>query len=348
MQVALEKSALATADVNGNISFTLPPVRNHKVWTGSIIVSSTTGLSIASSNVLPIQWTALDASNIISKWFNDLPSTTMQARSQAIIKGSNIGNTEQLKATFFGVETDLDDTPISWPTPPPAPPAIAPKTIVSNNVSLGIGTTQIGNIQPVLVGTSIEIFECLTAHQGAGSNVRLAIQWSIDGTFVDPVEYDFDLASAVNMRGLILPNLAPFIRFLAITGSGQEQISLTAFTGLSTIVRPPIVLGGILASNTGPFAAGNTSFVLPPYTGPAMLSGEMIGAAGKFEMSMNAASYLNFSAGSQFVIDSMIDPNGVRIIPPTQVFIPPYICTLIVTNGNGVSEAGDFQLVAAP
>jgi hypothetical protein len=103
---------------------------------------------------------------------------------------------------------------------------------------------------------------------------------------------------------------------------------------------------GILAFNGGPFAAGVTPFALPPYVGSAMISGEMVCAAQKFELYVTSTNYLNQFLGTTFTVDSTLDPNGVRLIPPTQLFLPPTINALNVRNGSGGSAAGDFQLVA--
>jgi hypothetical protein len=328
-----------TVGAAGTATFTWPGVPADEMWTGAVSIPQA-----APSSVLPILWSATDGGAPIGQWYNSQSSGPLQIRTQLQVTGSGIA-AASLMATLQGIATDIASAPPWWPAPTPAPPPSAPRVIVSNNVALGAGVTvQIGTDQPVIVGTALEIFEASTAHQGAGSSVRLYMRWSVDGSFVNPIEYTFDLADIANMRGLILPHLAPFVRFLAIS-SGQEQISLTVVTGLPAIVRPPIVPQGVLSFNGGPFANGVTSFVLPPYVGPAMLSGEMVSAAQKFELYVTSTNYLNQFIGTTFTVDSTVDPNGVRLIPPTQIYLPPTINTLNVRNGNGAPAAGDFQLV---
>lgn len=337
---SFQDAASATSDASGVYSVTFQSVRLGFIWTGSVQIPSAVPAS-----VLPVKFTAFDSGIPIGSWYNDQSSPDLQVQQQLSVTASGLTASTKFQAFFKGMITPAAETPPFWPGPTPAPPPSAPRVIVSNNVALGAGATvQIGTDQPVIVGTGLEIFEAATAHQGAGSNVRLYMRWSVDGSFVNPIEYTFDLADVANMRGLILPHLAPFVRFLAIS-SGQEQISLTVVTGLPAIVRPPIVPQGVLSFNGGPFAVGVTSFILPPYVGPAMLSGEMVSAAQKFELYVTSTNYLNQFIGTTFTVDSTVDPNGVRLIPPTQIYLPPTINTLNVRNGNAGAAAGDFQLV---
>lgn len=348
MQTALQELASA-APVTGNVQLIFNPVHEGKVWTGSIIIASNSGLTLTSLTIAPIQWEAKDTGNTIAKWFNDLPSPTMQAKGQVIVTGSNIANTETLQARFYGVATNLNETPIVWPSPPPAPPPNVPKVIVSNNVSLPAGTTLIGSIQPVLIGTSVEIFECITAPQGGGNTARLAIQWSIDGLFTDPIEWDFDLPISGTMRGLILPNLAPFIRFLGLTGAGQEQISLTALTGLPPIVRSPIIPSGDLTRYNTSIADGADSgqIFLPSYVGDAQvfltatIAGAVVPAGALFAI-LRSADYLGVSSelGRIGAINQMTAGAGTTSMQPAFIWkMGPRINSIQIYNRIGTAAA---------
>lgn len=349
MQTALQELATSTATSNGDIQLIFPPVKESRVWTGSIVIGSNSGLTLTSKTIAPIQWEAKDSGNTIGKWFNDLPSPTMQARGQVIVTGNNIANTETLQARFYGVQTDLNETPIVWPTPPPPPPASIPKVIVSNNVSLPAGTTLIGSIQPVLIGTSVEIYECITAPLGGGNTARLAIQWSIDGSFVSPIEWDFDLPVSGTMRGLILPNLAPFIRFLGLTGAGQEQISLTALTGLPPIVRSPIIPSGDLTRYNASIADGADSgqIFLPSYVGDAQvfltatIAGAVIPAGALFAI-LRSADYLGASSelGRIGATTQMVAGAGTTSMQPTFIWkMGPRINSIQIYNRIGTAAA---------
>lgn len=340
MQTALQELASGTPNAAGDAQLVFNPTRESEVWTGSIIISSSLGNVLTSKTIAPIRWEAKDNGNTIGVWFNDLPSPTMQAKGQVIVAGSNIGNAEKLNARFFGVQTGLNDTPIVWPSPPPPPPASVPKVIVSNNIALPAGTNAIGSSQPVVVGTSLEIFECITALQGAGSAVRLAIQWSVDNSFVDPIEYDFDLGATSQMRGLILPNLAPFVRFLGLTGAGQEQISLTVLTGLPPITRPPIIPNGVLFNQALP--VGNSVIGIPPYIGPAVVMMYPNNAAG-FGIDILSQDYL--SVTQAIVRQEQGWPGGTGpFVSSGVVYLPPLINAVRITGAPAGAQVSGVAL----
>jgi len=328
MQTALQELATSSATNNGDIQLIFPPVKESRVWTGSIVIGSNSGLPLVSRTIAHIQWEAKDSGNTIGKWFNDLPSPTMQARGQVIVTGTNIANTEPLQARYYGIQTNLNETPIVWPTPPPPPPPSVPKVIVSNNVTLPAGTTQIGSNQPVVVGTSLEIFECIVASFNLGvGKCRLAIQWSVDGSFTSPLEWDFDMDMTTSMRGLILPNLGPFVRFLGIS-TGGIQISLTVLTGLAPIVKPPIIPGGILLYSTP--APGNTTIQLVPYTGDVIVIMQPNNTAG-FGYQINSYSYLGTLIGATKTEQGW--PGGTGpFVASGRLFLPPLINQIAITG----------------
>lgn len=285
MAASLHEIAQGSANSAGSAGLRFQPVPQGQVWTGSITIPAATP-----SSTLAITWTAFDDGNPIGSWYNAQASGTLQARGTVTVTGTGVA-LGQLTAYFSGISTDTASAPPWWPSPTPAPPPAIPKTIVSNAVPLGSTTTQIGTDQPVIVGTSLEIFECLPAPFGGGPGgaVRLQILWSVDGTFVDPIEYDFDLALNANMRGLILPHLAPFVRFNAIRSAGATQLSLTVFTGLAPIVRPPIVANGVLFYSAVPI--GSSVIAIPPYVGPCAVTMTPNNTAG-FGIQIACADYL--------------------------------------------------------
>lgn len=324
-----------TVGVAGTASFTWPGVPADEMWTGAVSVPQA-----APSSVRSILWSATDGGSPIGQWYDSQSSGPLQVNTQLQVTGSGI-TPGALVATFQGIATDIASAPPWWPAPTPAPPPSAPRVIVSNNVALPAGNTvQIGSDQPVIVGTALEVFEAATAHQGAGSNVRLYIRWSVDGSFVNPIEWTMDLADAVSMRGLILPHLAPFVRFLAISG-GQEQISLTVVTGLPPVVRPPIVANGMLISqNIAAAAVGDTTIAIPPYVGPAVLSLLLNSTAPNSQLyaHITHADYLGTDLGSTWVNPQASADTGRLasldpIILPIPVNLPPVVNKLIITNG---------------
>lgn len=339
-----QDAASATSSATGDYSVTFQTVRLGYIWTGSVQIPSAVPAS-----VLPVKFTAFDSGIPIGSWYNDQSSPNLQVQQQLSVTASGLTNSTRFQAFFKGMITPAAETPPFWPGPTPAPPPSAPRVIVSNNVALGAGATvQIGTDQPVIVGTGLEIFEAATAHQGAGSNVRLYIRWSVDGSFVNPIEWTMDLSDAVNMRGLILPHLAPFVRFLAISG-GQEQISLTVVTGLPPIVRPPLILGGDLTRYNATIADGGDSgeITLPPYVGDAQLflTAEVAGAspaAGAIFARLTSQDYLGVSselarvgATTQFLAGA-----GTTSLQPGYIWkMSPRINSIRVFNriGGGVA-----------
>jgi hypothetical protein len=315
-------------------------VPQGQVWTGSITIPAATP-----SSVLPITWTAFDNLNPIGSWYNNQASGTLQATGTVTVQGTGVA-LGQLTAYFSGISTDAASAPPWWPNPTPAPPPSTPKTIVSNAVPLGTPTTQIGSDQPVVVGTSLEIFEAAVAPFGGGPGgaARLQMLWSVDGSFVDPIEYDFDIALNANMRGLILPHLAPFVRFNAIRSAGATQMSLTVFTGLAAIVRPPIVPAGVLLTAQGNLA-GNATATIPflyPYTGPAVLSVLLQNASGTagvhgFWVDCNGTNYAGTSfSWAHAIVDWVSDNTGAQaaVIQPRVIHVPPLVNSVVLTSQN--------------
>jgi hypothetical protein len=325
MLASLHEIAQGSANSAGAAGLSFGPVSQGQVWTGSITIPAATP-----SSVLPITWTAYDSGTPIGSWYNNQSSGTLQARGTVTVSGTGVA-LGTLVAYFSGIATDTASAPPWWPSPTPAPPPAVPKQIVSNAVPLGTTVTQIGSDQPVIVGTSLEIFEAAVAPFGGGPGgaVRLQILWSIDGSFVDPVEYDFDIALNANMRGLVLPNLAPFVRFNAIRSAGATQLSLTVFTGLATLVRPPIVPQGVLFSASSPLS----SIVLPPYVGPCAISMSPNNSAG-FGIQIVSSDYLG--AGKATIRQEQGWPAGTGpFVSEGIVYLPPLINTLTVSGDPG-------------
>jgi hypothetical protein len=349
-------TARATADSAGNVTFSnFEPAspRMGRTFTGAISVTNQDGTPVAPATVLQIKWRAFVSSRPWGTWYNDNPSGAVQVRSAEVLRviGINLPRNVALQATFTGQDSTTPE--VLWPSPPPAPPPAAAQIVASNNVPLPAGTTQIGSDQPVVVGTSLEIFECIPApyNFAPGGPIRLEILWSLDGSFVDPVEYDIDLALNVNLRGMILPNLAPFVRFQALSPGGT-QVSLTVLTGLPPIVRPPITPGGVLlASSAGTLAPGANSFPLPPYTGPVIVSGQMVGGTGTLDWQMNEADW-NFGAGGSSITVASgtatvsVSGVGVTIIPPQLVYLSAKINTLTLNNRSGGAAGYNVGVIA--
>jgi hypothetical protein len=161
---------------------------------------------------------------------------------------------------------------------------------------------------------------------------------------VDPIEYDFDLALNANMRGLVLPNLAPFVRFNALRSVGATQLSLTVFTGLAPIVRPPITPNGVLLTAQGNLAGNGTVSIpfLYPYTGPAVLSVLVQNATGAvgthaFWVDCNGTNYQGTSfSWAHAIVDYVSDNNTVQaaIIEPRVIHVPPLINSVVLTSQN--------------
>lgn len=344
--IPFSDSAIATSDASGNVTFQNFQLPRVSMWrTGSLSVVASNGAPVVPATVLPVTWRVFVGATIWGGWYNDQPSNLVQTNGPPLkVTGSNLAASTSYQCIFTGYDSDAPP-PLS-PLPVPAPPAAASRTIVSNAVPLGFTVVQIGSDQPVIVGTSLEIFEALVGPFGGGPGgaVRLQILWSVDGTFVDPIEYDFDIALNASMRGLVLPNLAPFVRFNALRSVGATQLSLTVFTGLAPIVRPPITPNGVLLTaqgNIGPNAQVSIPF-LYPYTGPAVLSvilQNATGAAGThaFWVDCNGTNYQGTSfSWAHAIVDYVSDNNTVQaaIIEPRTIHVPPLINSVVLNSQN--------------
>jgi hypothetical protein len=344
--IPFSDSAVAKSDASGNITFKNFQQPRLNMWrTGSLSIVASDGSPVVPATVLPVTWLAFVGATTWGGWYNAQPSNLVQTNGPPVkVTGSNLAASTNYQCIFTGYDSDAPP-PLS-PLPVPAPPPSTPRTIVSNAVPLGFAVVQIGSDQPVIVGTSLEIFEALVGPFGGGPGgaVRLQILWSVDGTFVDPIEYDFDIALAANMRGLVLPNLAPFVRFNALRSVGATQMSLTVFTGLAPIVRPPITPNGVLLTaqgNIGP-NAGLTIPFLYPYVGPAVLSvllQNLTGAAGThaFWVDCNGTNYQGTSfSWAHAIVDYVSDNNTVQaaVIQPRLIHVPPLINSITLTSQN--------------
>lgn len=345
--IPFSDSATAASNTSGGILFKGFQQPRVGMWrTGSLSVIRSDGGVVAPTTVLPVTWKAFVGPTTWGGWYNDQPSNLVQTNGPPVtVQGTNLAPSTSYQCVYTGYDSDAPP-PLS-PLPVPAPPPTAPRVIVSNNVALPAGqTVQIGTDQPVIVGTGLEIFEAVTFHQGAGSSVRLFIRWSVDGSFVDPTEWTFDLSDSASVRGLVLPHLAPFVRFLALS-SGQEQINLTVVTGLPPIVRPPIVEGGVLYSGSQSIpATGSVSFALPPYIGDVMFSAELAsGPVTGFDSQITMADYLGNSLQSMLVQATQLVAGVVSNIVPIRLTLPPLICSVVLNNRNAAPATGNFQVV---
>lgn len=330
--IPFSDSTVATSDSSGNVTFTGFQQPRENMWrTGSLSVIRSDGTPVAPTTVLPVTWYAKVGATIWGGWYNDQPSNLVQTNGPPVrVTGTNLAPSTSYQCVYTGYDSDAPP-PLS-PLPVPAPPPTAPRVIVSNNVALPAGqTVQIGTDQPVIVGTGLEIFEALTAHQGGGNLVRLYIRWSVDGSFVDPIEWTMDLGDAVSMRGLILPHLAPFVRFLAAAQNGQEQISLTVVTGLPPIVRSPIVPTGVLWNAAGSVGAGATATVaIPPYVGQVAWNFSPNNTTG-FGVYVIPKDYLGVDQAQIKITQGWPAGTG-PFVTQGIVYLPPGICRLVIDN----------------
>lgn len=342
MQIALQEACSATPDTSGGISFIFPPVDDGSVWTGSIVIDG-----VRSNSVNPIVWIAKDAGNIIGKWFNDLPSNSMQARSQVIVTGVNVAGTTQLRAVFYGIETKLETSPIVWPIPPPAPPPTSPFTLFSGvgPIAIALNTTlSLVTNAPVALGTSVEISAITNNGPGA---CRISIAWTF-GTLPGSVTETLDLTSGASVRGWTLINKGPFISIVVIASPtaavtlDSAGAGIVIITGMPPISIAPIQLNGNLISTFIAAApVGDTIIAIPPYMGPAIASAFMNATTSNASLYMRIVSFdfqstqwgtiwIQPQASADTGRLAGIDPN----IEPTLVSLPSIINQLIVTNGS--------------
>jgi hypothetical protein len=268
MPIALQEPATASPDGSGNITFTFGPVDEGSVWTGSIVIDG-----VSSTIINPIVWIAKDASNIIGKWYNDLPSNSMQARTQVIVTGTNVSGPGPFRAVFYGVQTKLNESNIVWPIPPPAPPAAIPKLLLSAPVSVSpAGTIITIGTFPVAIGTSTAFSAFFVDNNG-----ELILDWSIPGVLQLSEHFTFDMwggnnlsAAQAAMSGLVLPNVGSQLKVSAISKLGfPANLNLNIFTGLPPITQSPVIPNGLLWSSAGNVPANTTiPILLPPYFGP--------------------------------------------------------------------------------
>jgi hypothetical protein len=325
--IPFSDSCIASSDTAGNITFQSFQLPRVNMWrTGSLSVVASNGTPVVPATVLPVTWRAFVGATIWGGWYNDQPSNLVQTNGPPLkVTGTNLAPSTSYQCIFTGYDSDAPP-PLS-PLPVPAPPAAASRSIVSNAVPLGFTVVQIGSDQPVIVGTSLEIFEALVGPYGGGPGgaVRLQILWSVDGR-------------------LVLPNLAPFVRFNALRSVGATQLSLTVFTGLAPITRPPITPNGVLLTAQGNLA-GNGVVSIPflyPYTGPAVLSVLLQNATGAvgthaFWVDCNGTNYQGTSfSWAHAIVDYVSDNNTIQaaIIEPRTIHVPPLINSVVLTSQN--------------
>ena len=330
MQIALQEPATGTPDASGNITFIFDPVSDGNIWTGSIVIDGVT-----STIINPIVWIAKDANNVIGKWYNDLPSNTMQARSQVIVTGTNVSWPGPFRAVFYGQETSLNTSPIVWPIPPPAPPAAIPKLLLSAPVAIaGTGTIVSIGTFPVAIGTSTAFSAFFVSNNG-----ELILDWGIPNVLQLSEHFTFDMwggnnlsAAQAAMSGLVLPNIGSQLTVSAIAKNGfPSTLNLNIFTGLPPITQSPVIPNGLLWSSAGTILANQTIPInLPPYFGPI-----------SFEMSPN-----NVAGFGIYIIPSDYADVAQAIIRPSQgwpagtgpfvsqgiVFLPAMKNQLIIDN----------------
>lgn len=325
----------------GTASFTWGGVPQDEIWTGAVSVP----LAVPSS-VLPILWSATDGGTPIGQWYNSQSSGPLQVNTQLQVTGSGI-TPATLVATLQGIATDIASAPPWWPAPTPAPPPSGPVTLVdTTNPAIGGISVGAGNgiplpgltDVPVLVGTSIEVL----LFQATPQSTRLQLRWgnrpaNPQSTFT----FDVPTSPAI-IQGLVLPNLGPFLS-VAVSTNIASTIFITLVTGLPPIVRAPgIPQGMLIGVNLAAAVVGDTTIVIPPYVGPALLS-LLLNATtsnANFYAHITHTDYLGTDLGSTWVnpqasADTGRLANVDPIILPIPVNLPPVINKLVITNSTG-------------
>lgn len=262
---AFQDSARA-ATVAGALSITFPSVRPGYIVTGSVQIPDA-----VSASVIPVKFTAFDGSGggsgiPIGSWYNDQASPDLQIQQQLSITASGLV-TGTYRAFLQGMITPAAETQPYWPGPTPAPPTGSPQvlSITGGTVSPANTVVTIGSAA-VIVGTSLAITASFADAAG-----QLELGWTTPALFASNIwnllgYFSFDLAQSALCKGLVLPNLGPLLVVKAITAAASTGLSLTLFTGLPPITRPPMVAGGVLWYAVPP--VGASTIAVPPYVGP--------------------------------------------------------------------------------
>lgn len=344
---SFQDAASATSDASGAYAVVFQSVRLGYIWTGSVQIPSA-----VSSSVLPVKFTAFDSGIPIGSWYNDQSSPDLQVQQQLSITASGLATSTRFQAFFKGMITPAAETPPFWPGPTPAPPLGTPQllAIVGKNIAPADTVVTVGSA-PVIVGTSVEI-TCSFADNPA----QLEVMWGTVAGSNLLGYFTFDLAASALVKGLVLPNLGPVITVKAITHAASTGMSLTMFTGLPPIVRPPMIPNGVLLAAQGNIGA-NAGVSIPflvPYTGPAVLSvllQNSAGAAGThaFFVDCNGVDYSNTSLSwAHAIVDYVSDNNTVQaaVIQPRTIHVPPLINSVVLTSQNPNTLGYTVSIVA--
>lgn len=344
-------SATGTAAATtGAISITFQSVRLDYIWTGSVQIPDA-----PPSPVVPVKFTAFDAGIPIGSWYNDQSSGNLQVLQQLSITATGLA-AGSYRAFFKGMISSRKETPPFWPGPTPAPPPGTPQILTKTaspnqsilaNSTASVGTAPASGLFPVIVGTSLEIIGFNPAQA-----MQIRLQWfSAVGGDATPV-FTFDVAAGLLLSGLVLPNLGPFVAVTVANGPGNSNFSVTIFTGLPPIVRPPIVAGSIIATyNLGVAAGGNSGFInIPPYAGSVSVEFNAYNnafAGNPMVCDFVANDYLGVQIPLGSYLPTLVRAANALMAPAVTIYLPPKINQFVISNLDAVQHVARLAVVAA-